>query len=59
MRDYSHTVQLLVENYHEHFRQALKRFNVSSLREMNREVKRKFFNHVRDTWRSRKNSPLK
>lgn len=50
---------LLVESYHAHFREALSRFNVKRLSDMDRETKKKFFNHVKSTWRSRKNSPIK
>lgn len=56
---YQRGVQILLENYHNHFKNTLTHFNVTHLRHLDKEGKRKFFNHLKMTWRSRKNSPLK
>lgn len=50
---------LLLEMYHNHFRETLKKYNVTHLRHLSKDQKRHFFNHLRDTWRSRKNSSLR
>lgn len=57
--DISRHISLLMESYHNHFRETLNRFNVKKLKHLNREDKKRFFHHLKTTWRSRKNSPLK
>ena len=59
MSDFERQSILLVESYHNHFRDTLSKFHVKKLKHLNRDDKKRFFSHLKSTWRSRKNSPLK
>lgn len=52
-------VYILLENYHNHFRETLSKFHVKKLGHLDKENKKKFFSHLKMTWRSKKNSPLR